>query len=197
MANKKITELDAITSASTDDILPIVDAPGGSAATKKITFDNLQKSITTVSMGIGTAASNLVQLDGSAKLPAVDGSALTNLPAKYIMRSGDPSTNDYTTASFTKDSAWHDLDLSTIVPAGTVGVVIKVVGQNNTNNVSFSIKPKGTTNTIVGSTALTVANVIFAEVLIISCDANRFIQYFYENTGTWTSTNVSVIGYFK
>lgn len=29
---------------------------------------------------VGTAASNLVQLDGSAKLPAVDGSALTNLP---------------------------------------------------------------------------------------------------------------------
>ena len=28
----------------------------------------------------GTAASNLVQLDGSGKLPAVDGSALTNLP---------------------------------------------------------------------------------------------------------------------
>jgi hypothetical protein len=28
----------------------------------------------------GTAANNLVQLDGSAKLPAVDGSALTNLP---------------------------------------------------------------------------------------------------------------------
>ena len=29
----------------------------------------------------GTSASNAVQLDGSAKLPAVDGSALTNLPA--------------------------------------------------------------------------------------------------------------------
>lgn len=29
----------------------------------------------------GTSANNLVQLDGSAKLPAVDGSALTNLPA--------------------------------------------------------------------------------------------------------------------
>ena len=31
-------------------------------------------------LSAGTAASNLVQLDGSAKLPAVDGSALTNLP---------------------------------------------------------------------------------------------------------------------
>ena len=31
-------------------------------------------------LSAGTAAANLVQLDGSGKLPAVDGSALTNLP---------------------------------------------------------------------------------------------------------------------
>jgi len=30
---------------------------------------------------VGTAANNLVKLDGSAKLPAVDGSQLTNLPS--------------------------------------------------------------------------------------------------------------------
>lgn len=33
---------------------------------------------------IGTGANNLVQLDGSSKLPAVDGSQLTNLPASYV-----------------------------------------------------------------------------------------------------------------
>jgi hypothetical protein len=31
--------------------------------------------------GIGTSASQIVQLDGTAKLPAVDGSQLVNLPA--------------------------------------------------------------------------------------------------------------------
>jgi len=31
-------------------------------------------------LAVGTSANNLVQLDGSAKLPAVDGSALTNIP---------------------------------------------------------------------------------------------------------------------
>jgi hypothetical protein len=65
MSNKKITELDAITSASTDDILPIVDAPGGSAATKKITFDNLQKSITTIDTtktGVLKASSGVIAI---------------------------------------------------------------------------------------------------------------------------------------
>ena len=33
---------------------------------------------------VGTAASNVVQLDGSARLPAVDGSQLTNLPAAPV-----------------------------------------------------------------------------------------------------------------
>jgi len=47
----------------------------------------------------GTSANNAVQLDGSARLPAVDGSQLTNLPAsggsvdktaKYSITAGDP-----------------------------------------------------------------------------------------------------------
>ena len=36
---------------------------------------------TAAALDAGTAASNVVQLDGSARLPAVDGSQLTNLPA--------------------------------------------------------------------------------------------------------------------
>ncbi len=37
--------------------------------------------VTTSTIDTGTSASQIVQLDGSAHLPAVDGSALTNLPA--------------------------------------------------------------------------------------------------------------------
>lgn len=36
---------------------------------------------TAASLNVGTSANNIVQLDGAAKLPAVDGSQLTNLPA--------------------------------------------------------------------------------------------------------------------
>ena len=35
----------------------------------------------TIAVDVGTSASKIVQLDGSAKLPAVDGSQLTNLNA--------------------------------------------------------------------------------------------------------------------
>ena len=36
---------------------------------------------TAATLNVGTSANNIVQLDGSAKLPAVDGSLLTNLPS--------------------------------------------------------------------------------------------------------------------
>jgi len=39
---------------------------------------------TAASQDVGTSASNVVQLDGTAKLPAVDGSQLTNLPGASV-----------------------------------------------------------------------------------------------------------------
>jgi len=39
---------------------------------------------TAASQDVGTSASNVVQLDGTAKLPAVDGSQLTNLPSGSV-----------------------------------------------------------------------------------------------------------------
>ena len=42
--DKKITEVTALTSATTDDVMPIVDAPGTSPASRKITAGNLATS---------------------------------------------------------------------------------------------------------------------------------------------------------
>jgi hypothetical protein len=102
MANKKITELTELTTPAGADIVAIVDDVAGTPTTKKVTATNLmtlapvqsvagQTGTVTLSntdiSGLGTAATqdtgtsanNVVQLDGTAKLPAVDGSQLTNL----------------------------------------------------------------------------------------------------------------------
>lgn len=52
----------------------------GTATIPTATVTTLSLGGTSVT-GIGTSASNLVQLDGSAKLPAVDGSLLTGISA--------------------------------------------------------------------------------------------------------------------
>ena len=53
----------------------------------------------TLNVDVGTAANKIVQLDGSAKLPAVDGSALTNLPSAPVtsVNTATGAVNIYTT----------------------------------------------------------------------------------------------------
>jgi len=102
MANKKITELTELTTPVGADIVAIVDDVAGTPTTKKVTATNLMtlapvQSVagrtgtvtlsntdisglgTAATADTGTSANNVVQLDGTAKLPAVDGSQLTGI----------------------------------------------------------------------------------------------------------------------
>lgn len=59
-----------------------VTGPGSATANAVALFNGTTgKIIKDSGAAIGTAANNIVQLDGSARLPAVDGSQLTTLPA--------------------------------------------------------------------------------------------------------------------
>ena len=49
-------------------------------------FDNSMLDANT----IGTTANKLLQLDGSTKIPAVDGSLLTGIPASFTKSASDP-----------------------------------------------------------------------------------------------------------
>lgn len=81
---------------------------------------------TAATFNVGTSANNVVQLDGTAKLPAVDGSQLTNLPvqsssgrllrAPQILTSG----NSYTT------------------PAGCNAIYVEVVGGGGGGGLAYS-----------------------------------------------------------
>lgn len=71
MADSKLTALTALTSASTDDLLYIVDDPGGTPASKKITFDNVQGSLTKV------GKTSVTQPATSSTLAVADGKTLT------------------------------------------------------------------------------------------------------------------------
>jgi hypothetical protein len=65
--------------AGTGDITG-VDITAGTGLTGTVSTSSGDHT-QTINVDVGTAANKIVQLDGTAKLPAVDGSALTNLPA--------------------------------------------------------------------------------------------------------------------
>lgn len=105
---KKIGELDLIPSIDSGDLFPIVDVSDTAAGTtKKTTINQIVSAISTIGISAsaitsGTiadarlssnvtlqgntfnGASQLVRLDGSTQLPAVNGSQLTNLNASNI-----------------------------------------------------------------------------------------------------------------
>lgn len=58
---------------------------------------------TAATQDVGTSASNVVQLDGTAKLPAVDGSQLTNLPSGSVDGTQVTSTGETGATKFLRE----------------------------------------------------------------------------------------------
>jgi hypothetical protein len=68
-----------------------ITGPGGQAVSGNVPqWANSQGTALGPGIGVGTNPSNLVQLDGSARMPAVDGSQLTNLPVRPEVWAAQP-----------------------------------------------------------------------------------------------------------
>ncbi len=109
MADSKLADLTEATTVASDDIFYTVADPGGTPTDKKVTKANLLKDevkgpatntdgkvpqwdganskLLKDGLTVGTGASNLVQLDGSSRLPAIDGSQLSALPSTVVLKS--------------------------------------------------------------------------------------------------------------
>ena len=136
---------------------------------------------------VGTTASKVVQLDGSARLPAVDGSQLTNLPSApvtsvntltgAVVVSGDDIAADHTAVNYTAANTNIDGHLSGIDTAlGTVSSPtlddVTTNGSTTANNIS------------VGQ--VTVSGDILANAdasRTIGAEATRFITYHGDMNG--------------
>jgi len=126
---------------------------------------------------VGTSANNVVQLDGTAKLPAVDGSQLTNLPtAGYpALTSASPSST-YTISTSTGFMEIYLLNPSVAIAAnipapGTVAAGYRYNIKNLSAN-SITITPAS--GNIDGASTL-VLNVQYSAVTLVSDQTNWFI----------------------
>ena len=124
---------------------------------------------TSAALDVGTSANNVVQLDGSAKLPAVDGSQLTNLPAPSI------ALNDLTDVTITgvatgevlryNGTAWVDAQLAytdlsgtpTLATVATTGAYSDLTGAPT--NVSSFTNDAGYLTNITGENLGDLADV--------------------------------------
>jgi len=98
-------------------------------------------------------------------------------PAVFVDR-GDPSSPDFTETDLTFDGAWHDLDLSSVVPAGAKAVLLRVKIRDDVANTTLRFRKNGNSNTLNVSVIMQhVAGQYNWEDLVVACDANRVIEY--------------------
>lgn len=113
--------------------------------------------------------------------------------AKFVDR-GDPSSYDKVLANWTTDGTWRDWDLSSVVPAGAVAIVLRLSGYcNPTAQVAF--RKNGNSNAInISACNFTVISVWFEFVVIVPCSTARVIEYNAGNV-TWGALNSAVVGW--
>jgi len=109
---------------------------------------------------------------------------------------GDPAAYDFTSTAFTKDSAWHELDLSGIIPTNVKAVAVSIVVSNTTAGKLFRLRTNGNANTMNNAIINTqVALLFYGSDLIVAPDANRKIEYFATSAG-WLTINFTVKGWW-
>lgn len=119
---------------------------------------------------------------------------VSGTPVTYVDR-GNPASPDFT--SFIIDSAWHILDLSSIIPAGTIAVVLRIGGTNSLINKIFKVTKVDNSN---GINCLQVTSQAggsyFPAIGTVGVNSNRQIQYYVLNSGTWAYLDLIVCGWF-
>lgn len=168
MATKKITELNALsTTPDSADILAIVDAPAGSAETKKITVSNLLGSLGDASTKtVGTANSNVIAVGGSGGVD-LGGNALSNFDASVNEQTGTTYTlvaaDNGKVIKFTNGSA-----ITLTLPSGLgLGFNCSVI-QYGAGQITFS-------GTFYNQSSHTKTAGQYAVTGLISCVADSFV----------------------
>lgn len=110
---------------------------------------------------------------------------------------GDPVGWDFDVDDLTTDGAYHDLDLSGIVPAGAKLVLIRVLMVDDAVSSIFKVRKNGNTNDINTRMLLTqIANIVIDDGLMVQCDTNRVIEYWASNL-VWSAIFLAVRGWWK
>lgn len=114
----------------------------------------------------------------------------------YYKDRGDPSNVDFTLTDLTTDGAWHDLDLSGIVPPKAKTVKLFVVIRDDAVSSYIQFRKNGNTNVFNRTIVRTqVVNEYNDAEITVSCDSNRIIEYQARNT-TFTNISITVKGWF-
>lgn len=117
--------------------------------------------------------------------------AMKGLVEMYVDR-GDPAVYDFAKEDLTKDGAWHDLDLSNIVPAGAKAVLLVGHVEGNGSDWTIRFRKNGNTNEINhGGMETLRPNVERCRMMDVAVDTNRVVEYNADNQA-WATLDLAV-----
>jgi hypothetical protein len=104
---------------------------------------------TAATQNVGTSASNVVQLDGTSKLPAVDGSQLTNLPSGSVDGTQVTSTGETGATKFLREDgdgtcSFQNVDVDTPLNTALRGSDNTHIGANPEQTFKITDNPYST-----------------------------------------------------
>lgn len=109
---------------------------------------------------------------------------------------GDPASFDKDVGDLTKDGAWHDWDVSAIVPVGAKAVLLCGHLEGAGTDWRIKFRKNGNTNEINHCGMETIrANVERHRTSIVACDANRVIEYNADNQA-WVALSLAIRGWW-
>jgi hypothetical protein len=133
----------------------------------------------TLNVDVGTTANKILQLDGTSKIPAVDGSQITNLNMTNASSGILPMTRGGTGAS-TNTDARTNLGLGTAATFN-VGVAANNIIQLDANAKIPAVDASQVTG--IGSSSIANGSILFADLASNSCASNAVILF---NGTNWT-----------
>ena len=156
---------------------------------------------TAATQDTGTGANNIVKLDGSSRLPAVDGSQLTNLPSAPVTSvngntgavtlSGDDLAADHTASNYTASNANIDGHLSGIdTKLGTVG---GAASESAAGIIEIATNAEAAAATATNK-ALVPSNISSLELSDMDNTTSGFIATLYEDSTPQLSGSLDVNG---
>lgn len=117
---------------------------------------------------------------------------LTN---SYVDR-GDPGPFDFFQANFTIDSAWHELDLSAIIPAGPSATLMRFFVRPPVINMTIELRERGDANVAAIAVLRTTVGMVWHDaLLIVGLDSTRIIEYKI-TAGVWAGLFAAVNGWW-
>ncbi len=104
---------------------------------------------------------------------------------------------DYVIGDFTKDGAWHDLFLSSIVTdSDAKSVLMHLQIKGSAVGLLVQFRKKGYTNATKVYQRTQVANIDNQMPFAVACDVNQVIQYWIASSASWTTINLMVHGWW-